>query len=260
MPVAAEHARPAPTARRGPTPVWRQAWRRWSRRSCACTGRSSRRWPAGPPALAARPDRRPAPGRCRFFRRGRRPCSMSLLEEWERRGVRGPSRSPRPLGGRDEALFVVEGRDTAALTQGLDRLLGRLDGADHGIEADARAWFRDHPGSPNDSFAVAFVATIVPSCAAQIDWARSGLAGGTLRRRPSAIGSSSRRSRWAARAKSPSSIRDRATIIPAWAASWQCSGRKSCGGRTPRTSGCVASSWRRSSGMMRRRGPPTPAK
>ncbi len=102
-----------------------------------------------------------------------------VLEEWEPAAFEDRPDRRQPLGARTEALFVVEGRDAATLTQGLDRLLDRLDGADHGIEIDARAWFRDHPGSPNDPLAVAFVAHDRAELRAQIDSARRGLPDGT---------------------------------------------------------------------------------
>ncbi len=187
-------------------------------------------------------------------------CVQVVLEEWEPAASEDRPDRRQPLGPRDEALFVVEGGDAAAITRGLARLGACLSGADRGIEADARAWFHDHPGSSNDPFVVAFVAHDRAELRAQID--RRGAASRTGRphRRHSATASSSRRGRWAGRAKSPSSIPDRAMIFPAWAATWPCNGPKCRGDRTPRTSACAVSSYRRSSGMMRRRCPPTRAK
>ena len=82
---------------------------------------------------------------------------VSLEERDAEACVNHPERL-QPLGGRDEALFAVEGKDIAALIRGMERLCARLDAQDHGIEADARAWFRDHPGAPDEPLAVAFVA------------------------------------------------------------------------------------------------------
>ena len=89
----------------------------------------------------------------------RRAVAGSLvLEEWEPAACEDRLDRRQPLGARDEALFVVEGRDAAELTEGLDRLRGQLDATDHGIEADARARFHAHPLSPNEPLAVTFVA------------------------------------------------------------------------------------------------------
>jgi 3-hydroxymyristoyl/3-hydroxydecanoyl-(acyl carrier protein) dehydratase/malonyl CoA-acyl carrier protein transacylase len=57
----------------------------------------------------------------------------------------------------------------------LDRLRARLDAPDHGIEVDARAWFHDHPGAPDEPLAVALVAHDRIELRTQIDWARRSL-------------------------------------------------------------------------------------
>ncbi len=102
-----------------------------------------------------------------------------LLEEHDADACVDHPERLQPRGDRDEALFVIEGRDAAALKQGLDRLRARLNAPDHGIEADARAWFHDHPGAPDEPLAVAFVAQNRIELRGQIDWARRGLAEGS---------------------------------------------------------------------------------
>ena len=106
-------------------------------------------------------------------------CVHVLLEEHDADACVDHAERLQPLGGRDEALFAVEGKDIAALIRGMERLCARLDARDHGIEADARAWFRDHPGAPDEPLAVAFVARDRIELRGQIDWARRGLAEGT---------------------------------------------------------------------------------
>ncbi len=102
-----------------------------------------------------------------------------VLEEWEPAATADHADRRQPLGPRDEALFVVEGRDSAALVHELERMLDRLAGPDAGIEADARAWLRDHPGSPNEPLAVALVARDRTELRSQIEWARRGVRDGT---------------------------------------------------------------------------------
>ncbi len=98
-----------------------------------------------------------------------------LLEEWAPAACRDDAERMQPLGARDAALFVVEARDETSLLREIDRLRGRLDAADHGIEADARAWFQDHPAAPDEALAVAFVAGGRAELRAPLDWARRGL-------------------------------------------------------------------------------------
>ena len=99
-----------------------------------------------------------------------------LLEEWDAEACVDRPERLQPLGASDEALFVIEGGDAGTLARGLDRLRSLLDSPDHGIEADARAWFRDHPGAADDPLAVAFVAQDRIELRGQIEWARRGLA------------------------------------------------------------------------------------
>ncbi len=102
-----------------------------------------------------------------------------LLEEWDAVACVDHPERLQPLGHRNEALFVIDGNDIAALTRGMDRLRARLDSPGHGIEEDARAWFRDHPGAADEPLAVAFVAQDRIELRGQIEWARHGLAEAT---------------------------------------------------------------------------------
>ena len=101
-----------------------------------------------------------------------------LLEEWEASACENRSDRRQPLGAREEALFVIEGRDAAALTYGMDRLRTQLGASDNGIEMDARAWFQAHPLAPDAPLAVAFIAGHRNELRALIDWARNRLFNG----------------------------------------------------------------------------------
>jgi acyl transferase domain-containing protein/3-hydroxymyristoyl/3-hydroxydecanoyl-(acyl carrier protein) dehydratase len=101
-----------------------------------------------------------------------------VLEEGEAEASADRPDRVQPLGARAEALFVVEGRDVGGLTHGLDRLRAALDAPDHGIEADAGRWFRDHLGWPDKPLAVALIAHDRDELRTQIEWARRGLRDG----------------------------------------------------------------------------------
>ena len=75
-------------------------------------------------------------------------------------------------------LFVVEGRDACRVdASDLDRLRARLDAPDHGIEADARAWFQRPSRIAGRTARRRFVAGDRAELRAQIDWARRSLFG-----------------------------------------------------------------------------------
>lgn len=65
----------------------------------------------------------------------------------------------QPLGARDEALFVAEANNAAALSVELSRLRAHAEhAAEMGIEALARAWWKQNRGDPQKLLAATFVA------------------------------------------------------------------------------------------------------
>jgi PfaB family protein len=85
-----------------------------------------------------------------------------------------PERS-QPLGARDEAVFLVDGDNPAALLAGLERLRTFATNHSKNIEAVARTWFREERPTTTAKLAVAFVARSIEELAEQIAFAIESL-------------------------------------------------------------------------------------
>jgi acyl transferase domain-containing protein/3-hydroxymyristoyl/3-hydroxydecanoyl-(acyl carrier protein) dehydratase len=113
-------------------------------------------------------------------------CVHVVLEAWESAACVDRSDRLHPLGRHSEALFVIEGRDSGALIDGLGRLrsyLGTKPGAC--LEVLARDWYEKRAGTVSDgggtvayapgSLAVALVAGERRELVEQIDAAQRSL-------------------------------------------------------------------------------------
>jgi acyl transferase domain-containing protein/3-hydroxymyristoyl/3-hydroxydecanoyl-(acyl carrier protein) dehydratase len=103
-------------------------------------------------------------------------CVHVVLEAWEPAScVDRPDRL-HPLGRHAEALFVVEGRDARALTDGLGRLRSHLGTMpDTSLEAVARDWYEKNAPAPALPAAVSLVARDRLELFEQIDLAQRSL-------------------------------------------------------------------------------------
>ncbi|MDP2989107.1 MAG: type I polyketide synthase, partial [Kiritimatiellota bacterium] len=87
----------------------------------------------------------------------------------------------RPLGRAFSGLFIVEGPDRDALTSGLN-LLDRHIQQQTPLEQAARSWFRLHPLSAQNPYAISLIAETFEQLKALIADAREAVLSGTFRR------------------------------------------------------------------------------
>ena len=114
-------------------------------------------------------------------------CSHVVLEGHEtplpaKIGTPADLERRRPLGHVASGLFIVEGPDRDALISGLNLLDRHIQQMQNPLEQAARSWFRLHPLSAENPYAVSLIAETPEQLKALIADAREAVSSGTSRR------------------------------------------------------------------------------